>query len=158
MSGKPDSQVGRCYDAQPSQQHLNDSATLHRQSGREELFSIQQQIPLIFAKDVDPLHVSIAPTSVNLMLSTSGNEILQLDLQCLSDMSSGESRSQLTRAWSAFGSGAVLAPATSVTTADIAAASPTPLASAFHSSRVTCMDACPQTPIIATAAQDRELR
>ncbi len=130
----------------------------HRQSGREELFSIQQQIPLIFAKDVDPLHVSIAPTGVNLMLSTSGNEILQLDLQYLSDMSSGESRSQLTRAWSAFGSGAVLAPATSVTTADIAAASPTPLASAFHSSRVTCMDACHQMPIIATAAQDRELR
>ncbi|DBA85209.1 TPA: WD repeat-containing protein 49 [Trebouxia sp. C0005] len=129
-----------------------------RQSGREELFSIQQQIPLIFAKDVDPLHVSIAPTGVNLMLSTSGNEILQLDLQYLSDMSSGESRSQLTRAWSAFGSGAVLAPATSVTTADIAAASPTPLASAFHSSKVTCMEACPQMPIIATAAQDRELR
>ncbi|DBB08551.1 TPA: WD repeat-containing protein 49 [Trebouxia sp. C0006] len=129
-----------------------------RQSSREDFFSIQQQIPLIFAKDVDPLHVSIAPTGVNLMLSTSGNEILQLDLQYLSDMSSGESRSQLTRAWSAFGSGAVLAPATSVTTADIAAASPTPLASAFHSSRVTCMDACPATPIIATAAQDRELR
>ncbi|KAL0041539.1 hypothetical protein WJX79_006848 [Trebouxia sp. C0005] len=95
-----------------------------RQSGREELFSIQQQIPLIFAKDVDPLHVSIAPTGVNLMLSTSGNEILQLDLQYLSDMSSGESRSQLTRACS----------------------------------KVTCMEACPQMPIIATAAQDRELR
>lgn len=92
------------------------------------------------------------------MLSTSGNEILQLDLAFLAEASAGESRSQLTRAWSAFGSGAVLAPAGSVTTADIAAASPTPLATAFHSSRVTCMDACQQAPIIATAAQDRELR
>ena len=92
------------------------------------------------------------------MLSTSGNEILQMDLQYLSDVAGRETRSQLTRAWSAFGSGTVLAPASSVTTADIAAASPTPLATAFHSSRVTCMDACQQVPIIATVAQDRELR
>ena len=129
-----------------------------RQSGKEELFSIQHQVPLIFAKDVDPLHISIAPTGVNLMLSTSGNEILQLDLQYLSEASLGESRSQLTRAWSAFGSGAVLAPAGSVTTAEIESASPTPLATAFHSSKVICMDACQQVPVIATAAQDRELR
>lgn len=129
-----------------------------RQSIKEELFSVQHQVPLIFAKDVDPLHVSIAPSGVNLMLSTSGNEILQLDLQYLAEAATGESRSHLTRAWSAFGSGAMLAPSGSVTNADIQAASPTPLATAFHSARVTCMDACPLVPLLATAAQDRELR
>ena len=100
----------------------------------------------------------MAPSGVNLMMSTSGNEILQLDLQYLAEAESGESRSHLTRAWSAFGSGAVLAPSGSVTTAEIQAASPTPLATAFHSSRVTCMDACRLVPLLATAAQDRELR
>lgn len=129
-----------------------------RQSGKDELFTIQHQVPLILAKDVDPLHVSIAPSGANLMLSTSGNEILQLDLQYLADVASGESRSHLTRAWSAFGSGAALTPAGSMTSADIQASSPTPLATAFHSSSVTCMDACRLVPIVATAAQDRELR
>lgn len=129
-----------------------------RQPGKDELFTIQHQIPLIFAKDVDPLHVSIAPSGVNLMLSTSGNEILQLDLQYMADAASGESRSHLNRAWSAFDSGAVLMPAESMTSADIQAFSPTPLATAFHSSSVTCMDACRLVPIVATAAQDRELR
>lgn len=129
-----------------------------RQPGKDDLFTIQHQVPLIFAKDMDPLHVSIAPSGVNLMLSTSGNEILQLDLQYLADAASGESRSHLTRAWSAFGSGAVLMPTGSMTSTDIQASSPTPLATAFHSSSVTCMDACRLVPIVATAAQDRELR
>ena len=122
------------------------------------MFTIQHQVPLIFAKDVDPLHVSIAPSGGNLALSTSGNEVLQMDLQYLSEVASGASRSHLTRAWSAFGSGAVLAPSASVTTADIEAASPLPLAFAFHSAKVMCMDASHVVPIMVTAAQDRELR
>ena len=64
------------------------SACLYRpQSGsREDLFAVQHQVPLLFAKDIEPLHISIAPTGSSLVMSTSGNEILQMDLQYLTGM------------------------------------------------------------------------
>ena len=48
---------------------------------REDLFALQHQIPLLFAKDIEPLHISVAPTGSTLIMSTSGNELLQMDLQ-----------------------------------------------------------------------------
>lgn len=50
---------------------------------REDLFAVQHQVPLLFAKDTEPLHISISPTGSSLIMSTSNNEILQMDLQYL---------------------------------------------------------------------------
>ncbi len=129
-----------------------------RTQGQQDLFVPQHSTVAPLSSHATLQHLSVAPSDTSLIVSTSGNELLQLDLGQFADAalaadvplaaSSGTEMEQEVRSPSRMGS------------VDLAEGGSLfrPLSNQFHAGRVLGMDMCAHQQLLATVAEERSLR